>query len=86
MRAGAEVVLVGVGEGGVTPIRVYSEAEARELGLLGGDGDGDGSGGVSLPELMDAGPETAAHRVGAALRRRTVRQMLDDLRARTVIK
>jgi len=34
VRAGHEVVLVGVGEGGVTPVRTYSEAEARALGLL----------------------------------------------------
>jgi flagellar protein FliO/FliZ len=37
VRAGGEVVLVGVGEGGVTPVRTYSEAEARALGLLGED-------------------------------------------------
>jgi flagellar protein FliO/FliZ len=34
VRAGDEVVLVGVGEGGVTPIRTYGENEARALGLL----------------------------------------------------
>jgi flagellar protein FliO/FliZ len=34
VRAGSEVVLVGVGEGGITPLRTYSEAEARALGLL----------------------------------------------------
>ena len=34
VRAGREVVLVGVGESGVTPIRTYGEAEARVLGLL----------------------------------------------------
>jgi flagellar protein FliO/FliZ len=34
IRAGHELVLVGAGEHGVTPIRTYSEAEARELGLL----------------------------------------------------
>jgi len=34
VRAGREIVLVGVGEGGVTPIRTYAEAEARALGLL----------------------------------------------------
>ena len=36
LRAGRELVLVGVGEHGVTPIRLYSEDEARELGLLPG--------------------------------------------------
>jgi flagellar protein FliO/FliZ len=34
VRAGDEVVLIGAGEGGVTPIRTYQDAEARELGLL----------------------------------------------------
>jgi flagellar protein FliO/FliZ len=34
VRAGHEVVLVGAGDHGVTPIRTYSEAEARALGLL----------------------------------------------------
>jgi flagellar protein FliO/FliZ len=34
VRAGDEVVLLGSGEGGVTPIRTYGEAEARALGLL----------------------------------------------------
>jgi flagellar protein FliO/FliZ len=37
VRAGSEVVLLGVSEGGVTPIRSYTEAEARALGLLDGD-------------------------------------------------
>ena len=35
MRAGDEIVLVGAGEHGVTPIRTYSPAEARALGLIG---------------------------------------------------
>ncbi len=34
VRAGGEIVLVGAGEHGVTPIRTYTEAEARSLGLL----------------------------------------------------
>jgi flagellar protein FliO/FliZ len=34
VRAGTDVVLVGAGEGAITPIRKYSEAEARALGLL----------------------------------------------------
>jgi flagellar protein FliO/FliZ len=37
VRAGDEVVLVGVGEAGVTPIRSWSEDEARALGLLDDD-------------------------------------------------
>jgi flagellar protein FliO/FliZ len=34
VRAGREIVLLGAAEHAVTPIRRYSEAEARELGLL----------------------------------------------------
>ena len=34
VRAGDEIVLLGSGEGGVTPIRTYSEHEARAAGLL----------------------------------------------------
>jgi flagellar protein FliO/FliZ len=34
VRAGDEVVLLGAGDGGVTPIRTYSEQEARALGLF----------------------------------------------------
>ena len=34
VRAGGEIVLLGAAEHGVTPIRRYSEAEARALGLL----------------------------------------------------
>src|SRR6185312_13637133 len=40
VRAGDEVVLVGVGEHGVTPIRTYGEHEARALGLLAADDSG----------------------------------------------
>ena len=39
IRAGDEVVLVGVGEAGVTPIRTYGENEARALGLIAEDAD-----------------------------------------------
>jgi flagellar protein FliO/FliZ len=35
VRAGDEIVLLGAGDAGVTPIRTYTENEARELGLLG---------------------------------------------------
>jgi flagellar protein FliO/FliZ len=34
VQAGEEIVLVGAGEHGVTPIRTYGEHEARALGLL----------------------------------------------------
>ncbi len=77
IRAGHELVLVGAGEHGVTPIRTYSENEARTLGLLaGGDDDEDGGG----DDRRTGGP---ASRAGAALK---VGKLVDDLRARTVIK
>jgi len=41
VRAGREIVLVGAAEHAVTPLRVYTEDEARELGLLDDDDDDD---------------------------------------------
>ena len=80
VRAGGEIVLLGVGEGGVTPIRTYGEHEARALGLLADEDDDTTSGGstagASLPGVPAAKPG-----FGQALRR-----SLDDLRAKTVIK
>ncbi len=61
VRAGLEVVLVGCAEHAVTPLRVYSEDEARELGLLDladGDDDGDitpGAPGRRRGNPLDAG-------------------------------
>ena len=55
VRAGNEVVLVGSAEQGVTPLRVYSEDEARALGLFaeaGGNGGDDGP--------LNAGPGSPA--------------------------
>ena len=46
IRAGSELVLVGSAEHGVTPLRTYTEEEALDLGLIGGDeelGDGESS-------------------------------------------
>src|SRR3954452_19187559 len=73
VRAGEEVVLVGSGEHGLTPIRTYSEAEARALGLLddGEDNDGDGP----------AAGTRASEAFGAPARRR---RLLDEIRRRTV--
>ena len=81
VRAGGEVVLLGVGEGGVTPIRTYGEHEARALGLIGDEDEDDTTpkgptGAASLPGVPAARPS-----LGQALRR-----SLDDLRAKTVIK
>jgi len=75
VRAGEEIVLVGSGEHGVTPIRTYTEAEARSLGLLGDDAQD-----AALAEAgaMDAlepevfGKETRRGRFIEELRKRTV--------------
>jgi flagellar protein FliO/FliZ len=45
VRAGRELVLVGVAEHGVTPIRTYTEDEAIDLGLIGEDAELDGADG-----------------------------------------
>ena len=84
VRAGGEVVLLGVGEAGVTPIRTYGEHEARALGLIAGEDGGDADpqgpkGGPSLPAGL--GKTQAKPGPLEALRR-----SLDDLRAKTVIK
>jgi flagellar protein FliO/FliZ len=39
VRAGEEIVLLGTGDRGVTPIRTYTASEARRLGLIGDDYD-----------------------------------------------
>lgn len=76
VRAGRELVLVGVAEHGVTPIRTYTEEEARAAGLLGAegeDGDGDGAG-------LPGAPGAAATPRGAT----AVNAALDRLRKLTV--
>jgi len=68
VRAGEEIVLVGVGEAGVTPIRTYAEHEARALGLL---------------EDTTPRPEVLALAEPRA-QRRPVGRLVDELRKRTV--
>lgn len=65
VRAGRELVLVGVSEHGVTPVRTYTEEEAEAVGLLDLDADQDqpsnGGGGGGLRSIIED------------LRRKTVR-------------
>jgi flagellar protein FliO/FliZ len=84
VRAGREILVVGSGEHGVTPVRSYSEEEARALGLLEEDfgGEDDGEGPAPLKMSSDgpskggaAGPPTAAQ---------FGRRALDQLRSWTV--
>lgn len=68
VRAGRELVLVGVAEHGVTPIRTYTEDEAIDLGLIGED-----------DAELDGTPHTTTSRAGAVrwldrLKDRTVRR------------
>jgi flagellar protein FliO/FliZ len=52
VRSGSEIMLVGSAEHGVTPIRIYSEDEARTLGLvdeIDGFDPGGPSGGAGAP-------------------------------------
>jgi flagellar protein FliO/FliZ len=73
VRAGAELVLVGAGEHGVTPIRTYTEAEARSLGLL-----------EAEPAQLEAGVmESVEPEVFGTETRRG--RFIDELRKRTVI-
>jgi flagellar protein FliO/FliZ len=72
VRAGREVVLLGVSEHGVTPVRTYRESEAYEAGLIGHADDGDDFG--SHGGGTGAGTAAAGIRgVLEQLRRRTVR-------------
>ena len=79
VRAGDEVVLVGVGEHGVTPIRTYGEHEARALGLLAEDDQ--------LPEVIElpASEVTEVTEVRPTFTQ-ALSKSLDGLRKRTVIK
>jgi len=64
VRAGRELVLIGVGEHGVTPIRRYTEAEAIEAGLD-----------LTVEDPFDPDADSEEHpgRVVETLRRMTVR-------------
>jgi len=68
VRAGEEIVLVGVGEAGVTHIRTYREHEARALGLL--------EDGAPRAEVLGL-PTPARERTPAG-------RLIDELRKRTV--
>ncbi len=74
IRAGGEVVLVGVGEGGVTPIRTYTEEEARALGVWEETITvaPDPSGPADVFAQRPATPRAAVGRAMNELRRRTV--------------
>ena len=71
VRVGHELVLLGAGEKGVTPIRRYDEEEARAAGLLGDDDDTDGP--ADGPKAKGTAVAVAGNFVDL-LRQRTVRK------------
>jgi len=75
VRAGSEIVLVGVGEHGVTPIRTYGEQEARALGLLMDETETEAE--VTTTEVAKPAPARTPLSAGG---------LLDQLRSKTVIR
>jgi flagellar protein FliO/FliZ len=73
IRAGREIVLVGVAEHGVAPIRSYTEEEAIEAGLISADGEVDDAGTGSGTGAGFAKPTQAIGSALSKLRQRTVR-------------
>ena len=68
MHSGSDVVLIGISESGVTPIKVYSEAEALMHGIaLPASDPNDG------PLLLESGEPKPALNFMDVLRRMTVR-------------
>src|SRR5829696_10169820 len=66
IRAGREIVLVGVAEHGVAPIRAYSEEEAFEAGLISSDDDDeDGAAGTGTGGAGAGGPKAGSTGAGA---------------------
>ena len=77
VRAGRELVLLGVAEHGVTPIRTYSEQEATAAGLIGGEDDAD------LQPVPEPGRRRRAGGTGSAM---TIGDLIDRVRLWTVRK
>jgi flagellar protein FliO/FliZ len=73
IRAGREIVLVGVAEHGVAPIRSYTEEEAFEAGLISVDDDDD-----------DTPPANPLTKTGFAAPTQVIGSALEKLRQRTV--
>jgi flagellar protein FliO/FliZ len=78
VRAGNELVLVGVADHAVTPIRTYTEAEARAAGLLRDEDDDDGE------DLTPRGPGASVATERKGLRTMTIGEALNRIRQATV--
>ena len=75
VRSGRELVLVGVSEQGVTPIRTYAEEQALAAGLLPDEGlAADPIPGPPAPSSGAPGAVPAVRQMVEALRRRTERR------------
>jgi flagellar protein FliO/FliZ len=74
IRVGQELVLVGIGEAGVTPLRTYSIPEARALGLpVDRPGSDDDTRATAQAAFAQAGGDaTPFNRLLGELRKRTV--------------
>jgi len=81
IRAGREIVLVGVAEHGVAPIRSYTEEEAYEAGLIDHDDDETVDPGAGGNGKVTPNPITKA---GFAKPGEALKQGLEKLRQRTV--
>src|SRR5215218_203016 len=81
IRAGREIVLVGVAEHGVAPIRAYSEEEAYEAGLISADDEDDEGEGDDA-----AAPTSPMAKAGFATPGQAISGALNSLRERTVRK
>lgn len=68
VRAGNDFVLVGVAEQQVTPIRRYTEAEARDAGLLDDDD-------IDIDTLSSGGPSSSVDTLTPARARRLTTSM-----------
>jgi flagellar protein FliO/FliZ len=78
VRAGREILVVGSGEHGVTPVRSYSEEEARSLGLLEVEEE------EPAPLKLESEGPTKSRSAGPPSAGEFGRRALDQLRAWTV--
>ena len=75
VRAGNELVLVGVADHAVTPIRTYTEEEARAAGLIPEEDDDD---------VDPSDPNEPAGSAKTGLRKMTIGEALERIRQATV--
>jgi flagellar protein FliO/FliZ len=84
VRAGREILVVGSGEHGVTPVRSYSEEEARSLGLLEVEEEEPAPSDEAKPLRLESEGPTRSRSAGPPSAGEFGRRALDQLRAWTV--